>query len=30
LFPSKEIQNEVSRFSTHIDLDNIDVQHSIR
>ncbi len=23
LFPSKEIQNEVSRFSTHIDLDNM-------
>jgi len=29
-FPSKEIHNEVSRFSTHIDLDNVNVQHSIR
>jgi len=30
LFPSKQTQPEVSRFSTHIDLENSKVQHSIR
>jgi len=29
-FPSKEIQNEISKFSSHVDIDNINVQHSIR
>jgi len=30
IFPSKDIQNEISRFSSHVDIDNINVQHSIR
>jgi len=30
IFPSKEIINEISRFETHIDIDNSKVQHSIR
>ncbi len=30
IFPSKEIKNELSRFETHIDIDNTKVQHSIR
>lgn len=30
IFPSKEIINEISRYQTHLDIDNIKVQHSIR
>ena len=30
MFPSKEIKNEISRFETHIDIDNSKVQRSIR
>ncbi|MCW8805530.1 MAG: hypothetical protein OQK56_03635, partial [Ignavibacteriaceae bacterium] len=30
IFPSKEITNEISRFETHIDINNSKVQHSIR
>lgn len=30
VFPSKEIQNEIAKFEAHVDIENINVQHSIR
>ncbi|HEY6436957.1 MAG TPA: hypothetical protein VIY47_10215 [Ignavibacteriaceae bacterium] len=30
IFPSKEINTEISRFATHLDIDNTKLQHSIR
>ena len=30
VYPSKEIQNEISKFLHHVDIENLNLQHSIR
>lgn len=30
VFPSRDLRSEIARYTTHIDMDNVKVQHSIR